>query len=193
MMSSAQPPAESMQVAAETPVVRPSRAKRCPEWMHFEDCGPWQLQSGEASKFRVAKCKYCVEETRIRGKIETMHNHIEECPHVPAAAKIEYNAHPQRFRKRPAAAGAATGAAAGELSKRTKAGTHSIPPGMSNVAAVLHGVNDLRIDTRPVPDTPAGHVLLSMRSVGICGSVRSNALLALVFVARACARHCGLV
>ena len=39
-----------------------------------------------------------------------------------------------------------------------------------NLAAVLHGVGDLRVEERPLPEPGAGEVLVAMRSVGICGS-----------------------
>ncbi len=39
-----------------------------------------------------------------------------------------------------------------------------------NLASVLHGVGDLRLEERPVPAPGAGEVLLAMRSIGICGS-----------------------
>jgi L-iditol 2-dehydrogenase len=39
-----------------------------------------------------------------------------------------------------------------------------------NVAAVLHGVGDLRIEDRPVPTPGPGEVVVQVRSVGICGS-----------------------
>ena len=39
-----------------------------------------------------------------------------------------------------------------------------------NLAAVLHGVNDLRVEERPIPEPGPGDVLVGMRSVGICGS-----------------------
>jgi L-iditol 2-dehydrogenase len=39
-----------------------------------------------------------------------------------------------------------------------------------NVAAVLHGVGDLRIEDRPVPAPGPSEVLVEVRSVGICGS-----------------------
>lgn len=39
-----------------------------------------------------------------------------------------------------------------------------------NLAAVLHGVGDLRIEERPVPEPGPGDVLVAMRTVGICGS-----------------------
>lgn len=39
-----------------------------------------------------------------------------------------------------------------------------------NLAAVLHGVGDLRVEERPVPEPGPDEVLVAMRSVGICGS-----------------------
>lgn len=39
-----------------------------------------------------------------------------------------------------------------------------------NLAAVLHGVGDLRVEERPMPELGPGDVLVAMRSVGICGS-----------------------
>ena len=39
-----------------------------------------------------------------------------------------------------------------------------------NVVGVLHGIGDLRVEERPVPDPGPGEVLVAMRSVGICGS-----------------------
>ena len=39
-----------------------------------------------------------------------------------------------------------------------------------NLAAVLHGIDDLRIEERPIPEPGPGEVLVAMRSVGICGS-----------------------
>jgi L-iditol 2-dehydrogenase len=39
-----------------------------------------------------------------------------------------------------------------------------------NVAAVLHGVGDLRISDHPMPVPGPGEVLVEVRSVGICGS-----------------------
>lgn len=39
-----------------------------------------------------------------------------------------------------------------------------------NVAAVLHGTGDLRIEDRPVPEPGPSEVLVQVRSVGICGS-----------------------
>ena len=39
-----------------------------------------------------------------------------------------------------------------------------------NLAAVLYGVGDLRVEERPVPEPGPGDVLVAMRTVGICGS-----------------------
>jgi len=39
-----------------------------------------------------------------------------------------------------------------------------------NLSAVLHGVGDLRLEARPIPEARPGEVLVAMRSVGICGS-----------------------
>jgi L-iditol 2-dehydrogenase len=39
-----------------------------------------------------------------------------------------------------------------------------------NLAAVLHGVGDLRVEERPRPEPGPGGVLVGMRTVGICGS-----------------------
>ena len=40
-----------------------------------------------------------------------------------------------------------------------------------NPAAVLHGINDLRVEDFPLPEQIAsGSVRVQMRSVGICGS-----------------------
>jgi L-iditol 2-dehydrogenase len=39
-----------------------------------------------------------------------------------------------------------------------------------NLAAVLHGVGDLRVEERPTPEPGPGDVLVAIRSVGICGS-----------------------
>jgi len=39
-----------------------------------------------------------------------------------------------------------------------------------NLSAVLHKVNDLRLDNRPVPKVKPGEVLIKIHSVGICGS-----------------------
>ena len=39
-----------------------------------------------------------------------------------------------------------------------------------NLAAVLHGVQDLRLEERPVPDVGPDDVLVAIRSVGVCGS-----------------------
>ncbi len=42
--------------------------------------------------------------------------------------------------------------------------------GLSNKAAVLHGIGDLRIEDRPVPVPGPRQVLVEVASVGICGS-----------------------
>lgn len=39
-----------------------------------------------------------------------------------------------------------------------------------NRAAVLHGIGDLRLEDRSVPQPGSGEVRVAMRSVGICGS-----------------------
>lgn len=39
-----------------------------------------------------------------------------------------------------------------------------------NLTAVLHGINDLRLEQRPIPTLRDDQVLLRMESVGICGS-----------------------
>ncbi len=39
-----------------------------------------------------------------------------------------------------------------------------------NLAAVLYGVGDLRIEERPTPTAGTGDVVVAMRTVGICGS-----------------------
>ena len=38
------------------------------------------------------------------------------------------------------------------------------------LAAVLHGIKDLRVDERPVPELEPGKVLVRVRRGGICGS-----------------------
>ncbi len=40
----------------------------------------------------------------------------------------------------------------------------------ANRAAVLHGVGDLRIEERPVPEPGPNEVLVEVRAVGVCGS-----------------------
>ena len=42
--------------------------------------------------------------------------------------------------------------------------------GSESTAAVLHGVEDLRLEVRPVGAPGAGQVLIRVHSVGICGS-----------------------
>ena len=39
-----------------------------------------------------------------------------------------------------------------------------------NLAAVLHGIQDLRLEERSVPDVGPDEVLVAIRSVGVCGS-----------------------
>ncbi|XP_033236861.1 sorbitol dehydrogenase-like isoform X2 [Drosophila pseudoobscura] len=39
-----------------------------------------------------------------------------------------------------------------------------------NLTAVLHGIEDLRLEQRPIPEIASDEVLLAMDSVGICGS-----------------------
>ncbi|EDV91348.1 sorbitol dehydrogenase [Drosophila grimshawi] len=39
-----------------------------------------------------------------------------------------------------------------------------------NLTAVLHGINDLRLEQRPIPEISDEEVLIAMDSVGICGS-----------------------
>lgn len=41
---------------------------------------------------------------------------------------------------------------------------------MENRAAVLHGIGDVRIEQRPVPEPGPHEVLIEIRSVGVCGS-----------------------
>lgn len=152
-----------------------NRSKRSPEWVFFADAGMWQTVNGDESKFRTANCRFCLKdniETRIRGKIETMKNHILECERIPASQKAVYERHPARFRKR-----SNNTTPPIELSKRQKLDEDSQTSflttldGIENRSAVLHGPNDLRMDPTPIPSVPPGHVLISMRSVGICGSV----------------------
>ena len=38
------------------------------------------------------------------------------------------------------------------------------------LAAVLHGIKDLRVDERPVPELEPGKVLVRVRRGGVCGS-----------------------
>ena len=40
----------------------------------------------------------------------------------------------------------------------------------SNLAAVLHGTGDLRIEDRPMPVPGPHEVVVEVRSVGVCGS-----------------------
>lgn len=150
-----------------------NRSKRSPEWIFFADAGMWQTVNGEESKFRIANCRYCLKadiETKIRGKIETMKNHIMECDKIPASQKAVYERHPGRYKKRQP--GSST-----DPSKRQKFEIPMKPislshvDGVENRAVVLHGAGDMRIEKVPIPTLPPGHLLISMRSVGICGSV----------------------
>jgi len=42
--------------------------------------------------------------------------------------------------------------------------------GKTMLAAVLHGIKDLRVEQRPLPEVAPGHVLLRIRRAGICGT-----------------------
>ncbi|KAI0560015.1 alcohol dehydrogenase [Gracilaria domingensis] len=150
-----------------------NRSKRSPEWIFFADAGMWQTVNGEESKFRIANCRYCLKadiETRIRGKIETMKNHILECDKIPASQKAVYERHPARFRKRQSGANAVDPSKRLKYDGLLKANAHLNVDGVENKAIVLHGAGDLRIEKVPIPAIPEGHVLVAMRSVGICGS-----------------------
>src|SRR3990172_483472 len=39
-----------------------------------------------------------------------------------------------------------------------------------NLAAVLHGIGDLRLEARPVPTPREDEVLVAVKAVGVCGS-----------------------
>jgi L-iditol 2-dehydrogenase len=54
----------------------------------------------------------------------------------------------------------------------TDAPTAGAPPGAATTTpvAVLHGVEDVRLETRPIPVPGPGEVLVEVRSVGVCGS-----------------------
>ena len=43
-------------------------------------------------------------------------------------------------------------------------------PPCASTAAVLHGVQDLRLESRPVGTPAAGQALIRVHAVGICGS-----------------------
>ena len=43
-------------------------------------------------------------------------------------------------------------------------------PAQSNLAAVLHGIGDLRVEEHPMPTPGPNEVVVEIRSVGICGS-----------------------
>lgn len=150
-----------------------NRSKRSPEWLFFADAGMWQTMNGEESKFRIANCRYCLKcdiETKIRGKIETMKNHILECERIPQTQKAVYERHPSRHRKRNAS-GNADGGKKQKIEGLLKVNTMPNLDGVENRAVVLHGARDMRVERIPIPAIPPGHVLISMRSVGICGSV----------------------
>uniref|UniRef100_A0A0K8V7I9 Sorbitol dehydrogenase n=1 Tax=Bactrocera latifrons TaxID=174628 RepID=A0A0K8V7I9_BACLA len=49
-------------------------------------------------------------------------------------------------------------------------GKKSKKDGKDNLTAVLYGIEDLRLEQRPIPKIADGEVLLKMDSVGICGS-----------------------
>lgn len=153
-----------------------NRSKRSPEWIFFADAGMWQTMNGDESKFRIANCRYCLKEgveTKIRGKIETMKNHIMECDKIPASQKSVYERHPARYRKRSSTNGPSSADSAKRLKfdGLLKANTMSAMDGVENRAVVLHSAGDLRIDKQPIPVIPPGHLLIAVRSVGICGSV----------------------
>lgn len=150
-----------------------NRSKRSPEWIFFADAGQWQTVNGEESKFRIANCRFCLKadiQTKIRGKIETMKNHILECDKIPADQKAIYERHPGRYRKRNSGAGHD-----GSKRHKNEAGLRSLGlthiDGVENKAVILHAARDIRIEKVPVPLLPPGHLLIAMRSVGICGSV----------------------
>lgn len=152
-----------------------NRSKRSPEWIFFADAGQWQTVNGEESKFRIANCRFCLKadiQTKIRGKIETMKNHILECDKIPPDQKAIYERHPGRHRKR--VSGSAQDAA---KRQKTEAALRSLGfahiDGVENRAVVLHAARDMRIEKVPIPLLQSGHLLISMRSVGICGSVCS--------------------
>jgi D-arabinose 1-dehydrogenase-like Zn-dependent alcohol dehydrogenase len=44
------------------------------------------------------------------------------------------------------------------------------PASAHSSAAVLHGVEDIRLEARPVAAPAAGQALIRVHSVGICGS-----------------------
>ena len=153
-----------------------NRSKRSPEWLFFADAGMWQTVNGEESKFRIANCQYCLKadiETRIRGKIETMKNHILECERIPQSQRAIYERHPGRYRKRQSTNSNADSSKRHKFENLLKTNnTLTQLDGIENKAVVLHGAGDMRLDTMPVPSVPPGHLLIAMRSVGICGSVR---------------------
>lgn len=142
----------------------------------------WQTVNGDESKFRIANCRYCLKadiQTKIRGKIETMKNHIMECDKIPASQKAVYERHPARYRKR-SSGGTVDSAKRIKFDGLLIANTMASIDGIENRAVVLHGAGDMRVDSVPIPAIPSGHVLVAMRSVGICGSVRPLLLTPLI-------------
>lgn len=154
-----------------------NRSKRSPEWIFFADAGAWQTANGDESKFRIANCLYCLKDniqTKIRGKIETMKNHIMDCERIPASQKDVYERHPSRYRKR-----ASVGENTDTAKRRKSIDMLDTPPlldGLTNRAVVLHGAGDIRVDHIPLPAVRPGHVLIAMRSVSIRQSVSSSSL-----------------
>src|SRR5215469_16982691 len=61
-------------------------------------------------------------------------------------------------------------AIAGQYSVETD--SHSIPATMH--AAVYRGVNDVRLETVPVPSIAAGEMLVRVHSCGVCGTDLKN-------------------
>lgn len=149
-----------------------NRSKRSPEWIFFADAGMWQTVNGEESKFRIANCRFCLKadiQTKIRGKIETMKNHILECDKIPPDQRAIYERHPGRYKKRQS--GAAGDAAKRQKTEALRFASLGHVDGVENKGVVLHAARDMRIEKVPIPPIPQGHMLISMRSVGICGSV----------------------
>lgn len=59
------------------------------EWSLFTDVGPWKKRDGSETKFRVGSCNHC--KTEVRGKRETLSNHIKKCYAIPAEIRAMYN------------------------------------------------------------------------------------------------------
>ena len=98
-----------------------------------------------------------------------MKNHILECDKIPASQKAVYERHPVRHCKRQSSA-PVDPAKRRKFDGLLKVNALSHLDGVENKAVVQHGVGDMRIDRVPIPAIPSGHVLVSMRSVSICGS-----------------------